>query len=187
MNELLPTALDIRTRTRQDIAVLLNQHLADLLDLQSQAKNAHWNVRGRLFYSLHKTFDEVAALVGKNIDDLAERIATLGGSAKGTLRQAAANSRLSDYEPPSPADELGHAKSLAERVAASAHAIRDDIQSVTSLGDPGTADLLTDISRALDKGVWLLEAHFVVAEKNSVVTLPQANGKPRSTSFQFLP
>jgi starvation-inducible DNA-binding protein len=186
MNELLPTRLDIRSRARREIVALLNQHLADLLDLQSQAKHAHWNVRGRFFHGLHKTFDEVAVLVGEHIDDLAERIATLGGSANGTLRQAATNSRLSDYKP-RPDDELSHAKLLSERVAASAQTIRDDVQAATSLGDPGTADLLTDISRALDKSLWLLEAHFVMPEQNSVVTLPHVNNTQRVTAFPFWP
>lgn len=138
---------------------VLNQHLADLLDLHSQAKHAHWNVRGRLFYSLHKTFDDVASLVDGHVDELAERIATLGGIAQGTVRQAAERSRLSDYDL-SEDRELSHAQGLAEQVSVSAARVRNDIEKVGALGDPGTTDLLTDISKALDKSLWLLEAHL---------------------------
>jgi starvation-inducible DNA-binding protein len=116
-------------------------------------------VRGRLFHGLHQTFDEVAALAGENLDELAERIATLGGTAHGTVRDAAKNSRLSNYTA-DPADELGRVNGLADQMATSAAAVRADIETTAALGDPGTADLLTEISQALDKGLWLLEAHL---------------------------
>ena len=52
------TKNSLPAETRAQVAAILNQSLADLSDLYSQTKQAHWNVRGRLFYSLHKLFDE---------------------------------------------------------------------------------------------------------------------------------
>src|ERR1700682_4926237 len=55
------THIDIPTEQRNQLVAMLNQHLADTLDLYTQAKQAHWNVKGEDFYQLHQLFDEIAA------------------------------------------------------------------------------------------------------------------------------
>jgi starvation-inducible DNA-binding protein len=180
MNELTPTRLKLPGSAREEIVTALNQHLADLLDLHFQAKHAHWNVRGPLFYSLHKTFDEVASLVHEHLDELAERVATLGGIAAGTVRQSAKRSRLAEANP-SNDGELPHAQALVEQVSVSAAWVRNDIEKIGALGDPGTTDLLTDISKALDKSLWLLEAHLFTPQPHT------AEANPRKSNGQLLP
>ncbi|MCS6774627.1 MAG: DNA starvation/stationary phase protection protein Dps, partial [Thermoflexales bacterium] len=86
-------SLDVRTR----MIALLNQHLANLSDLYTQTKHAHWNVQGAQFYSLHKLYDELAEALEHYIDDIAERAVQLGGEAAGTMRMAAAHSQLPEY------------------------------------------------------------------------------------------
>ncbi len=132
--------------------------LADLFDLYSQTKQAHWNVRGRLFFTLHKLFDELAGSVEEHLDPLAERITALGGIPEGTLRQASARSSLPEF-PVTQADELSYVTALGERFAHCSSAARKAIDDAAALGDADTADLLTGLSRDLDKGLWLLEAH----------------------------
>jgi starvation-inducible DNA-binding protein len=155
---LFTTKNNLSQATRTKVTVILNQLLADLTDLYSQTKQAHWNVRGSLFFQLHKLFDELAGSVEGHIDPLAERITTLGGIANGTVRQAAARSSLPEFPTAGP-NELGYVTALIDRYAHSATAVRQGIDDTAALGDADSADLLTALSRDLDKALWFLEAH----------------------------
>jgi starvation-inducible DNA-binding protein len=145
---------DVRAKS----AGALNVQLATLVDLRSQCLQAHWNVRGRKFFALHKLFEELAGLVDGHIDETAERITALGGEAHGTVRMAAAVSQLPDY-PERLANDIEFVAALMERFAQAAALAREGVDQATRTGDAGSADLLTGISRALDKGLWFLEAH----------------------------
>ena len=158
MKTLFTTKNNLSQATRTKVTVILNQLLADLTDLYSQTKQAHWNVRGSLFFQLHKLFDELAGSVEGHIDPLAERITTLGGIANGTVRQAAARSSLPEFPTAGP-NELGYVTALIDRYAHSATAVRQGIDDAAALGDADSADLLTALSRDLDKALWFLEAH----------------------------
>src|SRR5262245_34643766 len=97
------TSIDLDTETREQIVTLLNQQLADTFDRYSQTKQAHWNVKGAQFFQLHELFDKLAAELLEHVDTIAERATTLGGTALGTARMAAAKSRLPEYS----ADTVG--------------------------------------------------------------------------------
>ena len=153
-----PTRIDLAAKPRNQLIELLNQHLADTLDLRSQTKYAHWNVKGPNFISLHKLFDELADTLEEATDMIAERATALGGVAHGTVRQGAAKSRLPEF----PADvfqDLKVVEALAERFAHLAKTTREAIDTADDLGDKSTADLFTEVSRDLDKSLWFLEAH----------------------------
>lgn len=156
-NKLNATANNLPARVRERSVAALNQVLADLTDLWSQAKQAHWNVRGPKFYALHKLFDEVAGVAEAPLDDLAERAVALGGVAQGTVRMAAAASQLPEW-PAALANEDAFTAALKERFAIAANAVRTAIDVAANAGDADTADLLTGISRDLDKALWFLEA-----------------------------
>jgi len=143
---------------REKIVALLNEQLAILLDLQSQCRQAHWNVRGRSFYSYHKLFENLADLVGEHVDPTAERATALGGSANGTVRMVAARSPLPEY-PPKLDNDIEHVAAVMERFAEASTLARNAVDAATEAGDAGTADLLTAISRSIDQGLWFLEAH----------------------------
>ena len=153
------TRIDLPAKQRENLIAMLNQHLADTFDLYGQAKQAHWNVKGSQFHQLHKLFDELADELRGYVDLIAERATALGGTALGTVRMAAAVSRLSEY-PPNPGGSMQHVEALAERFAALAATTRSAIEGAEKLRDPGTADLFTEVSRGLDKGLWFLEAHL---------------------------
>jgi len=91
------TENDISKDRRTQLTALLNQRLASAVDLQMQMKQAHWNVKGPSFIGLHELFDKVAAAVEGYVDEIAERIVQLGGVAEGTVRMAAARTRLTEY------------------------------------------------------------------------------------------
>ena len=153
------TRNSIEHENRGRLISLLNQHLADLFDLHSQTKYAHWNVKGPNFYQLHLLFDTLAGEVEEHVDNVAERVTALGGVATGTARQAVANSRLPEF----PADTckgMDVVKVMADRFAAVSNAARDAIDEADEIGDKDTADLFTEVSRDLDKALYFLEAHL---------------------------
>jgi starvation-inducible DNA-binding protein len=157
--ELHNTKIDIKKGTREKVIEILNQRLADASDLKSQAKQAHWNVKGMNFIALHELFDQVATELDPHVDDIAERITTLGGVALGTVRVAAQNSSLSEY-PLEISDGASHVDALSNALADFGKKVRADIDATDELGDKDTADLFTGISRSIDKLLWFVEAHL---------------------------
>ena len=157
--ELHNTKIDIDKGNREKIIEILNQRLADASDLKSQAKQAHWNVKGMNFIALHELFDQVATETEGYTDLIAERITTLGGVALGTVRVAAQNSSLSEY-PLEIADGAAHVDALSNALADFGKKVRADIDKTDELGDKDTADIFTEISRGIDKLLWFVEAHL---------------------------
>jgi starvation-inducible DNA-binding protein len=153
------TANDLPEDVRTKSIGLLNQQLADTLDLYSQTKQAHWNVKGPNFYQLHLLFDAHAAHVVEWIDQIAERAVMLGGYATGTARMAAANSTLPEY-PTDAVEGMDHVKALVERWGTYAASTREGIDTTEEWGDADTSDMLTEISRQTDMDLWFLEAHL---------------------------
>ena len=154
-----PTRNDLSAALRGEIVRLLNARLADALDLESAAKQAHWNVKGPNFIALHQLFDQVHGNIEEHVDSLAERITALGGTALGTVQAAARGSSLQPY-PEDIAEGVAHLEALGDRLAAFGKKVREAIAESDRLGDDDTADLLTGISRDTDKHLWFLEAHL---------------------------
>jgi starvation-inducible DNA-binding protein len=153
------TRIDIAQEIREKVNSVLNQTLAATLDLKTQTKQAHWNVKGTDFYQLHELFDEMAGELEEYVDMVAERVTALGGTALGTARMAVAASILPEY-PLDAVTGIDHITALADRYAAYGKHVREAIDSTGELGDADTADLYTEISRAIDKRLWFLEAHL---------------------------
>jgi len=153
------TKIDLNEDKRSELINILNQRLADAADLKSQAKQAHWNVKGMQFIALHELFDKVATGADEQTDLIAERITTLGGTAYGTVRQAAEKSSLAEY-PLEITDGTAHVDALSSALADFGKKIRADIDRAGEIGDQDTADLFTEISRETDKNLWFVEAHI---------------------------
>ena len=153
------TKIDLPEKTRRNVIAILNDRLADAIDLQSQIKQAHWNVKGPNFIALHELFDKISDAALDQIDDIAERITALGGTAEGTVAVAAKRSRLKNY-PLSITSGKDHLYYLSTQLAAFGKSVRAAIEATAELGDADTADLFTGISRGLDKHLWFLEAHL---------------------------
>jgi starvation-inducible DNA-binding protein len=159
IESLLKTSIDIKEGIRERMIPVLNAQLADLSDLQSQTKQAHWNVKGSNFIALHELFDKLAAELADFADMTAERITALGGLAAGTVRQAASATRLKELDLEN-IEQLQLLAALVEAYANVAASTRDAIQQAEEANDAGTADLFTEISRGLDKSLYFLEAHL---------------------------
>lgn len=153
------TKIDLSEKVRRNVIAVLNERLADAIDLQSQAKQAHWNVKGPQFIALHELFDKISDTVLEQIDAIAERVTALGGAAEGTVAVASKRSKLKNY-PLSITSGKDHLYYLSTQIAAFGKAVRAAIDDTAKFGDADTADLFTGISRELDKYLWFLEAHL---------------------------
>jgi starvation-inducible DNA-binding protein len=159
-NEVLhPTRMDLPPDIRRYVIQLLNQTLACTVDLRSHVKQAGWNIRGPDFAPLQALFATMASELDTYADLMAERIAVLGGEARGTAHTAALLSRVA-ASPDAPVDGQAHVLALAERFAPYARAMRADIALAADVEDADTAAVYTDLSRGVDKQLWLLEAHL---------------------------
>lgn len=153
------TKNDLGKEIREQIIETLNARLADAIDLKTQAKQAHWNVKGPHFIGLHELFDQVATAVEGHVDLIAERVTALGGTALGTARVVAQKSSLSEY-PLEIFDGTAHVDALSTAMAEFGKNIRKGIDEADNAGDKDTADLFTEVSREIDKLLWFVEAHI---------------------------
>src|SRR2546427_3652879 len=151
--KLYETENDISRDRRAELNALMNQRLADAVDLQMQLKQAHWNVKGPHFIGLHELFDQIDEAIESYVDLIAERIVQLGGIAEGTVRVAAARSRLEEY-PLTISDGMRHVEAVAKALSTFGHEARNTINEAMELDDLDTADMFTDISRGIDKWLW---------------------------------
>ena len=153
------TKIDLPEKTRRAVITILNERLADAIDLQSQVKQAHWNVKGPNFIALHELFDKISDVVLEQIDEIAERVTSLGGTAEGTVAVAAKRSKLKNY-PLSITAGKDHLFYLSTQLSVFGKAARTAIDDTGKLRDADTADLFTGMSRELDKYLWFVEAHL---------------------------
>ncbi len=152
------TQNDLGVGIRAQVIDLLDRRLADAIDLSGQIKQAHWNVKGAQFSPLHLLFDAVHASVEGYVDLIAERVVQMGGVAHGTVRMAAQRSELKEY-PVDAVDGAEHVVALSAALAQFGMRIRRAIDESSAWGDQGSADICTEISRGIDKWLWMVEAH----------------------------
>jgi starvation-inducible DNA-binding protein len=153
-----PTRNDLSSKVRAAACDLLSELSVDAIDLFTQIKQAHWNVKGPNFIALHELFDQIAEETEEWGDELAERIVQLGGTALGTARHVARNSTLPEY----PAKAIRgheHVEAVSTVLAEFGKRIRAGIDECAKLGDAGSADICTEVSRGVDKQLWFVEAH----------------------------
>lgn len=157
MPESFAGGLDAQTRGR--MVEMLNPRLADMVALTLATKEAHWNLKGPGFIGVHELLDEVADRLREGADLIAERAVVLGGLARGTLERVADSTKVEAY--PEEAVEINdHLQALVERFEAVGARLRDGIDEADDAGDAGTSDMLTDVSRALDKDAWFIGANL---------------------------
>jgi starvation-inducible DNA-binding protein len=152
------TRNDLAESARKSVVQLLNDRLAEAIDLQLQAKQAHWNVKGPNFVGLHDLFDRVADAAREYVDLIAERGVALGGIAEGTVQTVARRSKLPEYAV-SIGEWTAHVECMRTTLAAFGKNARRAIDEATDLKDADTADLFTEVSRGIDKLLWMVEAH----------------------------
>lgn len=152
------TRIELASNTRTEVVGLLNERLADGIDLALATKQAHWNLKGPGFIGVHLMLDGFRGDLDRHVDTLAERIAQLGGIALGTTQTTSQATSLSPY-PTEIVRVADHLDALIERYAETANRVREAIDMTDEMGDAGTADILTAYSRMLDKALWFLQSN----------------------------
>lgn len=147
----------LKEDVRKKLAASLNARLADGLDLHSQIKVAHWNIKGPHFSSLHPLFETFAVSLADFNDAIAERAVTLGDKAYGTSRHVAKVSTIPDY-PQDTTKDLEHVKLLAERFDTYLVGLRESRGVCERAGDTDSVDLLTGVVSLFEKNAWFLRA-----------------------------
>ncbi|WP_458097378.1 DNA starvation/stationary phase protection protein Dps [Roseomonas sp. WA12] len=155
----IPTRNDTPTNGKAVSIGVLQACLTDIIDLTNMTRQAHWNVKGSHFYGLHKMFETFYIMLNEQTDELAERAVQLGAIADGTTQTVGAQTRIKPYDN-KVLDGLDHCAALADRYAEMAKNLREGIDSTDEAGDADTADLLTQVSREVDKSLWMIEAHL---------------------------
>lgn len=149
----------IETNSNASLIELLNARLADAIDLMLALKQAHWNLRGPSFIALHKLFDEIAGRMDDHADLIAERVVQICGVAVGTTQVVMKKTSLEPY-PISAMKQAEHLEALGQRMAVFGENCRAAIEEADAASDAVTADILTEVARAVDKDLWLVSAHL---------------------------
>ncbi|UWQ19175.1 DNA starvation/stationary phase protection protein Dps [Jannaschia sp. M317] len=148
----------IDTQVQAQMCDLLNARLAEGIDLRLAVKQAHWNLRGRGYIGVHELLDEVSARLGDGTDMMAERVALMGGFARGTTQVVAEKTTLAPY-PVELTDIEAHIAELVDRFETYGKALRAAIADAGDAGDEDTADLFTEVSRLVEKDTWFIGAN----------------------------
>jgi starvation-inducible DNA-binding protein len=151
--------IGIKSNTKTEMIALLNERLAEAIDLALITKQAHWNLKGPTFIAVHEFLDDVRKDVDKHVDIIAERVAQLDGIALGTVQAVAKATKLPPY-PTEIRKVEDHLKALVEHFGSVSKTAREAIDTSDEAGDADTSDIFTAYSRALDKNLWFLKSHL---------------------------
>ena len=159
VNTMYPTRVALSDTIKEQVVQELQLHVAQASDMYSQAKFAHWNVKGDNFYQLHLVFDHIAKVIGKQVDPIAERLTQLGGVANGTIRQAAVCSKIPEY-PVETVAGMDHVRALADSLGVYCKSLREGSEKIDDLGDKPTADFFNQLIVDAEEQLYFLESHL---------------------------
>ncbi|MFH6968855.1 Dps family protein [Flavobacterium johnsoniae] len=156
----METKIGIKDENRLAVSEILSKLLADEFVLYTKTRNAHWNVEGPDFHSMHLFFESQYQQLADLMDGVAERIRTIGHYAPATLKEFLKLTHLTEYSERENSsqgfirDLLADHDSIAEFIRGSIHAIDDKYK------DAGTSDYVTGFIETHEKMAWMLRAHL---------------------------
>lgn len=152
--------LGITQKNLTEVHKILNKVLADGNILYIKLRKFHWNLSGDNFMELHQLFEDQYDIVAEAADEVAERIATLGGTAIGTTSEFAKESQLKETPGKLP-DNQGMLKELVGDHESIVKALRDNLDKVEEdYNDAGTSDFLNGLMQEHEKMAWKLRKYF---------------------------
>jgi len=151
--------IGIKENDSKVVAGLLNKLLADEHVLYVKIRNAHWNVEGPDFHAQHVFFESIYGEIEQLIDDIAERIRSIGHYAVGTLKEFLALSQLTEMKY-TKNDSQGFIKELLNDFESLIISIRKDVKVVEKHEDAATEDFLVSILEKHEKTAWMLRSHL---------------------------
>lgn len=149
----------IKDKQLQKVADLLSHFLADTYVLYLKTQNFHWNVTGSLFYSLHKLFEDQYRELAAAIDEIAERIRSIGSMAPASFAQFLQLASLKEEKGIEQSSEDMIRKLLKDHELL-AQSAADMIPKAQHAKDEGTADLLIQRLKAHEKMAWMLKSSY---------------------------
>jgi starvation-inducible DNA-binding protein len=156
---IMNTAIGIKATNRETTAKLLSHLLADEFVLYTKTRNAHWNVEGPDFHNMHVFFEGQYTELEVVVDDVAERIRTLGHYAPGTLKEFLALTHLTE-ERNGGNDSMSYIAELTKDHETIINFIRENINKLDEKYDFGTSDYLTGLMESHEKKAWMLRSHL---------------------------
>lgn len=143
-----------RTKTKE----VLNQAVADLSQFAAIIHQTHWYMRGPEFLTLHPQMDDYMDEINAQLDELAERLITIGGSPYSTLSEFSTNTKLKD--------EIGsYDRTVEERVNRLINGYKyiatlyqAGVEAASEEGDVVTEDIFTTLKAPIEKNIWMLSA-----------------------------
>ncbi|HET6256883.1 MAG TPA: DNA starvation/stationary phase protection protein [Puia sp.] len=154
------TSIGISPKNLQAVAKELAKLLADEFVLYTKTRNAHWNVEGPDFHSMHIFFEQQYEELEDKVDDVAERIRKLGHYAPATLQSFLQLTHLTE-QTREKNDSPGFIKELLEDHESIIIFLRENIKPFADeYGDAGTSDFITGLMEEHEKMAWMLRAHL---------------------------
>ncbi|WBU61775.1 DNA starvation/stationary phase protection protein Dps [Paracoccus albus] len=150
---------NLTDNARKTSVEVLNALVADGIAVSRALKQAHWNVKGPGFIGFHELLDQVKARIDDGVDNLAERVQQLDGTAISTVQKVAEASTLKPY-PTNLVKLDAHAKAVAEILREYGGKLREGIETTDEAGDPNSADILTAASNDVDKDTWFVSSYL---------------------------
>jgi len=156
----MKTAIGIKPANTAQVAQSLNVLLSDEHVLYVKTRKAHWNVEGPDFLSIHRFFEEQYKQLEDIIDEIAERIRTIGHFAEATLASFLKETHLSE-ETREKNDSAGFMKALLQDHETIIIHLRENIDIYDNeWEDKGTSDFITGLMETHEKMAWMLRAHL---------------------------
>lgn len=153
-----PINVGLNEQDRSAIAEGLSKVLADSYTLYLKTHNFHWNVTGPMFNTLHTLFEQEYTELATAVDEIAERIRSLGFPAPGTYAEFIKLSSISETEGVPKAEDM--IRLLVEGNEAVIRTARETIKKAEQAGDESTVDLLTQRMSIHEKNAWMLRSHL---------------------------
>jgi starvation-inducible DNA-binding protein len=151
--------IGISDKNRQAVAMALNQLLADEHILYNKTRNYHWSIEGPSFMEFHKLYEAQYDMLAESIDEIAERIRTIGHFAEGRLKEIVKLASLDEPEvPTSQEQQIQNLESDHETMIIKLRKLIKDFDE--KYKDIGSSDFVTGLLRQHEKMAWILRSYL---------------------------
>ena len=156
----MKTNIGIREADKKAVSDQLGKLLADEFLLYTKTRNAHWNIEGPDFHTMHIFFEDQYKQIDELVDSVAERIRKIGHYAPATLSQFLQLTHLTEHSNQKN-DSAGFLKALLEDHESIITFIRGNIVPfIEDYHDAGSSDYLTGLMEKHEEMAWMIRAHF---------------------------
>lgn len=142
----------------QELIQAVNKQVANWTVLYVKLHHYHWFVKGHHFFTLHEKFEEFYNEANENIDVLAERLLSIGGTPVSTMKECLELASVQEANEGDNEDGMVH--DTCNDFEKMIQELQDAMKLADEAGDEGTGDVLLSIHKSLQKHVWMLKAYL---------------------------